>query len=162
MVESLLFKVNKASCILPAVFERDFSAHTLLFIMMFSDQLQLPTGHHHHMPNPSTPLSSSERCQGSSSFPTQRELKLIPQHLKAVIQGNRYEWVCVRWETCGYTDACYPSAFRSGHFSPTLSNYDQPSIHSVLSQSAAWRSCLFIPIQPHIICLRLNGSSGVW
>lgn len=43
----------------------------------------------------------------------------------------------MRWEVRGYTDACYPSAFRSGHFSLTLGNYDQPSIHSVLAQSAA-------------------------
>lgn len=48
-----------------------------------------------------------------------------------------------------------------GHLSPTLGNYDQLSIHSVIAQSEAGRSCLFLPIQPHIMCLHLDDSSGV-
>lgn len=115
-----------------------------------------------HKPSFTAPLVSSQRCGGSSWFPIQRELNFISQHLTGrYSRGPLWMSMCeivgawIHWcmlPICLFAVVIFP---------PALGNYDQPGIQRLLVQSAAWRSCLFIPVQRRIMRLCLNDSSGV-
>lgn len=112
-----------------------------------------PNQHHHRCQaplHPTLPLKDVKKAHNTQNKKSSTSFHSIYRLLFKGAVMNEYVW-----------DGRCVDTLMHGHLSSTLGNYDQLSIHSVIAQSEAGRSCLFIPIQPHIMCLYLNDTSGV-
>lgn len=79
----------------------------------------------------------------------QKGTQLHQNPFQAVVLEHSHEWVCDMGGVWIHSHLPFAVVI----FLQPLSNYDQPSIHSALAQSAARCSCLFIPVQLHRTCL---------